>query len=322
MRAIRTNCRLWPCRRGFTLVELLVVIAIIGVLIAILLPAVQAAREAARRMHCANNLRQLGLAVHAFNDANRLLPPAGISGQGGVTWASQVMSYIEQTTAYSQWEPFVRKQFGYYEATDQARQTQLAINYCPSRRQAPQLSKDYHLRNGMGGPGALGDYAACLGDADPYSSPAPLDTGVLGYMYLYQSPTPDGGSGLFVWRLNRRLDDITDGTSKTILLGEKHVRPDEWGWSAGGDFSIYNDDKWEVPTRIAGIGFPLAEPERDIDSGTANRKHTLQFGSDHPGVCQFVMADGRTIKLNVNIDPTVLRRLANREDGEVVTLEE
>jgi prepilin-type N-terminal cleavage/methylation domain-containing protein len=311
-------------RRGFTLVELLVVIAIIGVLIALLLPAVQAAREAARRIQCANHLKQLGLAVHAFETSKTRLPPAGINGQGGVTWASQVMSYIEQDNAYAQWEPFCQRQFGYYEATDAARQTQLALLYCPTRRQPPHLSQDFNTRNGIGGPGALGDYAACLGDSDPYAqpqgSPHVSETGVLGYMYLYQSVPGSGVSGSFVWRLNRKLQDVTDGTSSTILLGEKHVRLNEWGRSAGGDFSIYNDDKFEVPMRAAGIGFPLAEPERDLDTGTATNKHNLQFGSDHRGVCQFVMLDGHTTPLDVNIDPYVLRRLANREDGEVVTI--
>lgn len=144
------------------------------------------------------------------------------------------------------------------------------------------------------------------------------------YMYMYYTPPTAGGTtGSFAWRLNRKLIEISDGLSHTFFVGEKHVRPDEWGLAAGGDFSIYNDDKFEVPTRIAGIGFPLAGGRtKDIDSGTANTKHNLQFGSYHPGICQFAMGDGRAIVLAVETDPDVLRRLANRADREPVVIDQ
>jgi len=91
-------------RRGFTLVELLVVIAIIGVLVALLLPAVQSARESARRIQCSNNLRQMGLAVHSFDDANKVLVPSRMENYGGVTWVVFILPYIEQGNFATKWD--------------------------------------------------------------------------------------------------------------------------------------------------------------------------------------------------------------------------
>src|SRR5688572_30720375 len=126
-------------RRAFTLVELLVVIAIIGILIALLLPAVQAARESARRTQCANNLKQIGVAVHNYHDANRALPPVRIAG--GTGWATffvLILPYMEQQGLYEMWD----LELNYAEQPRREAVWQAHINsyYCPSRRQAPVLS--------------------------------------------------------------------------------------------------------------------------------------------------------------------------------------
>src|SRR5437879_1388776 len=92
-------------RRGFTLIELLVVIAIIAVLVGLLLPAVQKVRESANRTQCANNLKQIGLAFHNYHDAYSALPPARLDYDGGVSWAVLIMPFIEQGSAYNQWDP-------------------------------------------------------------------------------------------------------------------------------------------------------------------------------------------------------------------------
>ncbi len=323
---------------AFTLVELLVVIAIIGILIALLLPAVQAAREAARRIQCANNLKQIGLAIHNFHEARTGLPPAGLIGTGEATWVIHIMPYIEQASAYAAlWENDATLQYSYYRTSDQARQLSMGVQRCPSTWRDPlALSTGNNSRPGCpfpGGPGALGDYAVCLDHRNPWqwatwmlpSQVARLHagtlqcipySGALSFMWLSGHAGKMDSSGRVNWVWRRSMANITDGASNTFFVGEKHVRPDESGTTAGGDWSMYNDDGPEGPCRIAGIGFPLARSPTD-DIGISG--HYLQFGGYHPGVCQFVMGDGHVVALSVTTDEDVLRRLANRKDGEIVT---
>jgi len=159
-------------RRGFTLIELLVVIAIISILIGLLLPAVQQAREAASRISCANNLRQINIALHNYHGVYNELPPARISNEGA-TWAVLIMPFIEQENLYRQWNIHA----SYYDQTDLARRSQVPIYFCPSRRSRSMnpiasVSGDAPLigpRAGVHFPGALADYAANLGTRNPYT---------------------------------------------------------------------------------------------------------------------------------------------------------
>ncbi len=166
--------RTHSCRTGFTLVELLVVIAIIGLLVALLLPAVQSAREAARRTQCANHLKQIGLAVQNYHDARKELPPARIGGGGHASWAALILPYIEQEGIAELWD-FSQS---YFFQTPQARQAQVKIYYCPSRRASPQLSvfgdvpADFPPPSGAFAvhmPGALCDYAVSVHDTSDLS---------------------------------------------------------------------------------------------------------------------------------------------------------
>jgi prepilin-type N-terminal cleavage/methylation domain-containing protein len=157
-------------RGGFSLIELLVVIAIISMLIGLLLPAVQRAREAANRLSCANNLHQIGLAMHLYHNNHESLPPV-VHHDQGATWAVLILPYLEQETLFKEWD----LNRTYYQQSDLARLSAVSNYFCPSRRSpttppAASISGD-SPSDGPGGvpnvPGALGDYAACTGTTEP-----------------------------------------------------------------------------------------------------------------------------------------------------------
>lgn len=155
-------------RTGFTLIETLVVMAIMLILMGLLLPAIQATREAANRTQCANNLKQILLAMHLYENNYKTLPPSRImlpDGQGGANWAVLILPYLEQHNLFYEWK--IDKP--YYEQSETARNTPVSLYYCPSRRDAelsPRLSVvgDYNTE-AVQVPGALGDYACNLGSA-------------------------------------------------------------------------------------------------------------------------------------------------------------
>lgn len=300
---------------GFTLVELLVVIAIIGILVALLLPAVQSAREAARRMQCTNNLKQFGLAVLNFHDTKQAIPPSRISCHHG-TWYSELWPYLEEGAIESAWDPVKSYHFQPIENI----QYQVSFFYCPSRR-GPMLSAVGDARGSVSHrPGALGDYAGVIGDGQVHDWPYPAANGS-----FIHAATPDGivngacegsdpdflypGGKYFL-----KFKHITDGLSKTIFIGEKHVHPDRFGNMAQGDGSIYNPDNARVIGRWAGPGVSLARSPAE-SSGLSSDI----FGSAHPGVCQFLFGDGHVRALGNSTDSEILGYLSVRDDGNVVS---
>jgi prepilin-type N-terminal cleavage/methylation domain-containing protein len=161
-----------PPRRGFTLIELLVVIAVIAILIGLLLPAVQAAREAANRASCGNNLHQIGLAMHLYENTYHCLPPTCVSDQGA-TWAVLILPYMEQDNFYRTWD--LSKT--YYQQSDVARLSKVTNYFCPSRRSpstqpTSSVSGDVPStgpQDAPNVPGALCDYAVNLGISHPHT---------------------------------------------------------------------------------------------------------------------------------------------------------
>lgn len=297
-------------KTGFTLIELLVVIAIIGMLVALLLPAVQQARESARRSQCANNLKQIGLAIHNFEGSRRTLPSSRLGPQHA-TWFIQILPYMEQDNLYAQW----KLNDPYYLQAPTARTTAVAAFSCPTRR-GPMLSSQFEISStGIPDtqqyPGVMGDYAGNGGQFAGAIVDAVLCNGT-----LCQANATVNGSQLTETKSQVRLADIRDGTSHTFLVGEKHVPQSKYGQSGPsfGDGAIYNGDFPRNYNRIAGLPkFNLGTGPNDL-SGPWHCK----FGSDHPGICQFVFSDGHVAALSTSVDINVLNRLAVKNDGEPV----
>jgi prepilin-type N-terminal cleavage/methylation domain-containing protein/prepilin-type processing-associated H-X9-DG protein len=288
-----------PARRAFTLIELLVVIAIIAILIGLLLPAVQKIREAANRMSCTNNLKQLGLAMHNYHDTNGAFPYLRSGGgQNRHTWALLLLPYIEQDNVYRVYQSTisgVNKTDGFnnHTSTDPqmvaARQTQIRTFFCPSRRRPVSLSP---ITTGSTVTGVPSDYAACTGDTNVVPT-----TGVFQLVNSNHMLALTG------------FADITDGTSNTLMIGEKHVQLGKLN-DPIQDGLILSGSEQQTYHRRAGPSWPLA-----INPTVAAN---TQFGSWHPGVCQFVFADGSVRAVKNSTPGTVLGLLANRGDGQPI----
>lgn len=285
--------------RGFTLVELLVVIAIIGILIALLLPAVQAARESARRAQCSNNLKQMGLGVQLFHDSWRMLPPSRVYDHKA-TWLVLILPYIEQGNLYKQWD--IAK--CYYDQPQGVRETVVPAYLCPSRTRPTTIAKDKPDNSHGGGhtqpdyTGAVTDYAATTGLTPRTGSEGANHEGAMIFGYGKTS-----GAILTSWTSRTKLSSIIDGTSKTFLAGE-------WCYKRAQGTSAYCGDN--NPGTYAGPGYPIV------------RSHTAKdgFGSDHPAVCQFVFCDGSVHAISVEISTAVLQKLLTRAGREKLSATE
>ncbi len=313
---------------GFTLVELLVVIAIIGILIALLLPAVQAAREAARRTQCKNNLKQIGLAMHNFHSARKGIPPCNLTGSGHTTWHTLILPYAEGGSIYALFD--IEKTI-YVQPNFDVTKNQVSFFYCPSSR-VPALSIDEPAGTGIGTvTGALTDYAMnvgsvrtvwfepdkALGVTHPTNT-NPATIGIYvgsGYSALYKN-----------WKCPKKFKDISDGLSKTLMVGEKQIDQNHEGSQKYGDGMFYNADAFPTVVRLAGRApgstyvFPLAssptDPVAPAFDGTGPFWYDGVFGSRHSGAtCGFVLADGSVQRLQPTINIDILSYLAQTQDG-------
>jgi prepilin-type N-terminal cleavage/methylation domain-containing protein len=324
-------------KSAFTLVELLVVIAIIGILVALLLPAIQSAREAARRTQCANNLKQIGLAVHNYHDTQKRLPPSRVA-DGQMTWLMLILDYMENAQVKDLWQ----NELGCFY--DQAYETRTAIvpeYFCPSQQHESYITTGNNPKDGHSHPntdpatggrweGSIADYRGVIGSTCPSPSPISGDPPVLdldpdgGNGHLMDGAMPQCNAiknamkvtyiqappfrGVATFKHHVALKQVIDGTSKTLMVGEVGRGSSESGHAFNGD---------HTPGLKIGEGPDGLFCERCDQPPSPNGDGDGGFGSVHAGVVQFIMCDASVQQISKQIDPTVLDAMATRAGGEL-----
>jgi prepilin-type N-terminal cleavage/methylation domain-containing protein/prepilin-type processing-associated H-X9-DG protein len=273
---------------GFTLVELLVVIAIIGILVALLLPAIQAAREAARRTSCVNNEVQLALAVHSYEFHFEHLPP-GVTNPTGpirneaqgihVSWIVHILPYMEETVLFKK---FDQAAGAYAPVNAKVRAAIVSALICPSEP-GEDRNEDKTI--------AQVNYAGCHHDVE-----APIDTNNHGVMFLNSKI---------------RYTDIEDGSTKTILLSEHLGSPDQLGWVSGTRATLRNTGTKPNDEHESNHGDEAAKKP-------VNSLFVGGFSSRHSGGINVALADGSVQFLTDTIDLELYRQLGNRADGQIM----
>lgn len=308
-----------PKRSGFTLVELLVVIAIIGILVGLLLPAVQQAREAARRMSCSNNIKQIVLGLHNYEAAHRKLPFGW--NNHGTLWSAMVLPYVEQQNLYSSLL-FVESGPGNWDsgsANTLACETVVPVFFCPSMPLPPHL--DY---NGIEKrfPTSYRGNAGSEVTSDDTSTIPISGTKSLEMLDL---------NGIFHACSATRFADVIDGLSNTFMIGESHTDPDFVKDGQGMDFWIIGSPQADPCACNGGTGgteFTEAVggtyPELNAQlrtPGVSGQLMELSFGSYHIGGVTMGLVDGSVSFYSDNIDLSVYRALSTRNGGEVINLD-
>ena len=313
-------------RHGFTLVELLVVIAIIGILIALLLPAVQAAREAARRSQCSNNLKQIGLAAHNYHDTHKTFPPSSVmTGHGPTAWVL-LLPFAEQSAVADNLD--FRYSAFWFGQTGGGPNGALMNGVRPPYMICPSSPLPNSVIKPSGGSFEIlqGSYVLLSGADDHRSTDHNAQRG-------YYS-----GGGMFLPNTGVTFAQVTDGTSNTMMVAEQS----DWGVTSSGAMvdirSTSNEGHW------MGNSYPTFPPNGNgsLTSTTANNhrcfnvttvRHRINYRlqdaatgnyaqycntslqSAHPGGIQVVLADGSVRFVTETLQMQILRDLANRDDG-------
>lgn len=304
-------------RHAFTLVELLVVIAIIAMLVTLLLPAVQSAREAARRAQCSNNLRQWGLGALNHESANQIFPYGtgysapggerpGIPPYNGMGWMVRTLPFVEEQGIYDQIEPHMKGEFGRQQGLNhpnlaQVVQTQFATLVCPSDGSStPLLTEQWQWKNT---PVAASNYKGVMGDNEMAQT-----SSFGGNPFCNRGQVECTG---MIWRTSdlwkRKVKHITDGTSKTMMIGEDvtaHNWHAMWSFSNGDSSSTY-----------APLNYKPFPPD------PATWWDMRGFRSEHPGGALFCNVDGSVRFLAENVQLQVYRAMSTIDGGEVIAVE-
>ncbi|MCS7168855.1 MAG: DUF1559 domain-containing protein [Gemmatales bacterium] len=331
--------------RGFTLIELLVVIAIIGLLMALLLPAIQRVREAANRMRCSNNLSQIAMAFHNFHNDYQIFPTGGgpgccggrsyvdaagnlqrTGGTGGVVptgtqiaqapfqtwgWGYQILPYIEQ-------DPLFRNPND-GPSTNTVRSTPIPGYFCPSRRRPSVDQNGWAQTDYAGNAGVSGPFVGPTGLT--YNSPPYGDWTQSGMVVRSPIATPPFSTTAVTNVRSVSLDGgVSDGTSNTVLMVEKYLATteynrgawhDDWGFTEGWDPDTFR----RLISNGSQIDAGQSQPRQD--SNVTDGCCTIaRFGSPHPGSFNVVMADRSIRRIRYSVDLRVLAVAVVRDDGQ------
>jgi prepilin-type processing-associated H-X9-DG protein/prepilin-type N-terminal cleavage/methylation domain-containing protein len=304
-------------RRAFTLIELLVVILIVVILIALLLPAVQASREAARRVQCTNNLKQIGLALENYSSVYGVYPPGWIDGGSSLDipawgWAARLLGFLEQS-------PLVPgdllAQYFATQATATVQTTTLAVFLCPSSLRGGLVDTQFQdgAQSFMFDQFAPSNYVGSAGNKNP--------------RYF-----PQTCGGIFFFNSAVKAASITDGMSSTLLVGERSRDLSDATWSGGflannctgpswpvqlcdlavTSFTLSNAGPATDPGYTGGTVFPGNQVPNDRQPGPSG------YRSLHPGGCNFLFCDGSVRFVKETVNPPIFAALSTRAGGEVV----
>ena len=311
-------------RVGFTLVELLVVIAIIGVMVGLLLPAVQAAREAARRMSCSNNNKQLGLALHNYHDThqrfpigvlsdrlNQVLTPAGRGNPGRMSWMPSLLPFLEQAPLYEQLAPYMASRNS-NSFPSNLMNTPIPALMCPSDPGSPKTGEQHNTAGQDPPPdrddGFHGNYLLCHGNTEVTEA----NSNNLNGMFYYLSKT--------------RFADIIDGTSNTVMGSEVLVVRETSGQRDWRGRYYRADHLSSLFSTFQPPNTTLADKMRTCEAGNpiyapctaSTNPQVIYARSRHPGGAQSLLGDGSVRFITESINTQVWRDLGTRAGGEVI----
>jgi prepilin-type N-terminal cleavage/methylation domain-containing protein/prepilin-type processing-associated H-X9-DG protein len=305
-----------PKKTGFTLVELLVVIAIIAVLIGLLLPAVQKVREAAARSKCVNNLKQIGIALHAYHDSHGAFPPGGSSeptgtplgtnGGEGFSYHTFILPFIEQGDLYAQ--------FDFTENYDVGVDVTLESIYVPIF-QCPSAVELYAVAND-GATARTSHYLGNMGPKDPAGSEYQW-SGIVSTGEAAGNTTQGGVALQGVLGLDTQIQfvQVTDGTSNTFLVGEL-------SWKGANSYRAWSRGCWSPDNlncvSCKNLTYPLNQPTVYVPTSNYD---DVTYGSNHTGGANFSMCDGSVRFVSNSTSITILRATASRNGGETLTVE-